>query len=102
MKKLQIKFFTDGDSFLKRYIQDVVTTYLREMVPSTSILEYAYVDDKGAFSAETRTAIPIMTTISEGRVKKGTVASVWVDNRIDGDNLYYTDDKSSYGIIDIP
>lgn len=102
VKKLQIKFFTDGDSFLKRYIQDVVTTYLREMVPSTSILEYAYVDDKGAFSAETRTAIPIMTTISEGRVKKGTVASVWVDNRIDGDNLYYTDDKSSYGIIDIP
>lgn len=102
VKKLQIKFFTGGNSYLKKYIQEVVAVYLKEMIPSTSILEYAYADDEISFSSETRTAIPIMTVLNEGRVKKGTVSSVWVNNTKDDDNLYYTDDKSSYGIIDIP
>jgi hypothetical protein len=45
LKKLVITFGTQNNKYLKDYILNVVLTYLEEMIPATTILEYRFDSD---------------------------------------------------------
>lgn len=45
VKNLKITFYTGGNQYFEKYLQDVVFTYLNEMIPSTTIIEFEFVDN---------------------------------------------------------
>jgi hypothetical protein len=44
IKNLLITFNTNNNSYFKKYLQNIVFTYLNEMIPSTTILRYKFND----------------------------------------------------------
>ena len=45
VKNLKVTFYTGGNAHFEKYLQDVVFIYLKEMIPSTTILEFEFLRD---------------------------------------------------------
>lgn len=50
-KHLTIKFMTNGNDEMKQYIKDVVLKYAYEMIPSTTIVEVLFDNEKSLFNS---------------------------------------------------
>lgn len=48
-KNLLITFYTNDNEFFEKYIKNVVIMYLKEMIPSTTILRYEFKKNKSQF-----------------------------------------------------
>lgn len=65
-KNLLITFYTNENEFFERYIKNVVMMYLKEMIPSTSILKYEFKKDK------TQLVTPTLQTSSSIQIEGTT------------------------------
>ena len=45
VKNFVIRFYTGGNQYFEKYLETVVFKYLREMIPSTTILEFKFMDN---------------------------------------------------------
>lgn len=48
IKNLRIMFYTHGNEYFKQYLEDVVFKYLKEMIPSSTILSFEFNDSDSA------------------------------------------------------
>jgi hypothetical protein len=45
VKNLKVVFYTGGNQYFEKYLQEVVFKYLKEMIPSTTILEFEFLQN---------------------------------------------------------
>lgn len=93
VKNLKVTFYTGGNAHFEKYLQDVVFKYLKEMIPSTTILEFEFTSNCSGFS--THTVSEWDTHNSQGSIHGEIVGSdVSVSVEDDGANYLIENNES--------